>query len=390
MGQKTGWPHMVLSLFKTTDWRFSTRVSSISFSPGPLLLPTGTLASSSLHRSSISSAAPQVRQILTLMRDTDRTRYLESLETLLTNPKIRLHVQVAAAQWLASVSDPILDELSVIQQLDHFAFDCRQPKQSIFSLRRALRRLGRRGNPYPPLVRRALFVTDAWFDLLYSAGELSSMLRTPSLQRQSTLLWWLNGIVQKFPEPIAALLREWWEHEPARKAQLFGWFCRLRSLPDDSAIAILMRDLIQAPPDNHFPEGDPISVLPLLPGLCEKHPTIVSDILSAILDQYFVRHPGGHPFRFAPNEPLSSPDLAKIAQQSPASFLDGMIPALLESVRRSTADNGAAPNPRSLQDATRRGCSSLVLAVPRCVAFARTGDSTRSRSSPRRIGSDAP
>ena len=283
----------------------------------------------------------QVRQILTLMRDTDRARYLESLETVLVNRKIRLHVQVAAAQWLASVSDPTVEELSVIQKLDRFSFDFQALRQSIFSLRKVVRCPVKHDSPYPFLMRRALFESDAWFDLLYSTGELSSVLRAASQQRQSTLLWWFNRIVDKFPQPIAKLLREWWEREPARNTQLCYWFCRLRSLPDDPAIAVLLRDLIRATPDSIFSEGDRISALRLLPDLCVKYPKIVADILRISVDQYFARNPGSHPFGFTPNQSLSVRHLSKIAEKSPASFLDGMIPALLNSIRMSSGDSGA-------------------------------------------------
>ena len=60
----------------------------------------------------------QIRQILTLMRDTEKPRYLRALETVLIDSRIRPHIKHAVAQWLATLDNPMSDELRIIQLLD--------------------------------------------------------------------------------------------------------------------------------------------------------------------------------------------------------------------------------------------------------------------------------
>ena len=132
----------------------------------------------------------QVRQILNSMRDIDELRYLEVLETVLTHPKIRTHIKHAVAQWLASLDSATQDELKVIQQLDD------------------------NGEEFPVLMRKALFASESWFDLLNEDGQLPSILATASEQRRRDLWWWLSRIADKRPEPIAATLEKLVEARP--------------------------------------------------------------------------------------------------------------------------------------------------------------------------------
>ena len=90
---------------------FFTRVFSITFLRASSLYRIMTLLVFSLQQNNILFRRTQVRQILTLMRDSDQPRYLRSLEKVLTHPAVRLHVKLAVAQWLASINDPSVDEL---------------------------------------------------------------------------------------------------------------------------------------------------------------------------------------------------------------------------------------------------------------------------------------
>ena len=58
----------------------------------------------------------QVRQVLSYLRDADRTQYLEELRSLLSDDKIRVHIKDLAFALLAEVSDPTDDEWAIWQQ----------------------------------------------------------------------------------------------------------------------------------------------------------------------------------------------------------------------------------------------------------------------------------
>ena len=259
----------------------------------------------------------QVRQILTSMRDTDRRRYLEALETVLTDPRIRLHIKHAVAQWLASVDDVTLGELEIILGLDD------------------------EGEEFPVLIRKALFVSESWFDLLNDAGYISNMLRTAEGPRLPTLLVWLGNIADKRLGPVVTLLDNWLNDDPECNQQLIRWFGSVHPMPADRALTALLRDVIRSGPGNLFLEGRWRRVVGLLSGLCELHPVACSEILRTLFAKWFENNPGKHPFSLHEAREINTHDLAELAQKAPAVFLDGMIPALVKSVQIALNKNSS-------------------------------------------------
>ena len=259
----------------------------------------------------------QVRQILNSMRDIDELRYLEVLETVLTHPKIRTHIKHAVAQWLASLDSATQDELKVIQQLDD------------------------NGEEFPVLMRKALFASESWFDLLNEDGQLPSILATASDRRRRDLRWWLSRIADKRPEPIAALLRNWWNRDPTRTDHLTEWFGSVHPMPADSSLIALLCDVIDSAPSNLFLEARWQRMVGLLPGLCETEPRASSKILRTLFNQWLAHYPGKHPFTYHEAERIDTSDLADLAGKVPAVFLDGMLPTLVESVRIDSKENSS-------------------------------------------------
>ena len=251
----------------------------------------------------------QVRQILTSMRDIDKPRYLETLTTVLTHPEIRFHIKHAVAQWLASLDSATRDELNVIFLLDDD------------------------GTEFPVLMRRALFASESWFDLLNEGGELSSMLGTAAEPRIRCLLRWLSEIAYKRPGPVAALLKNWWDLDVARAEQLTEWFGFVRPMPADRALITLLHTVIRSAPGDLFLEDRWERMVMLLPRFCEAEPAVSSEILRELFTQWFNRYPGEHPFTYREAGEIDKHDLSDLAEKAPAVFLDGMIPTLIESVR---------------------------------------------------------
>ena len=251
----------------------------------------------------------QARQILTSMRDIDKPRYLEVLETVLTHAEIRTHIKHAVAQWLASLGSATRDELKVIQRLDDD------------------------GEEFPILMRKALFTSESWFDLLNEDGKLSNMFAIASERRRWNLRWWLSRIADKRPEPIATLLRNWWNHDSTRTDYLTEWFGSVHPMPANSSLIALLRDVIDSEPRNLFLEARWQQMVRLLPGLCETEPRASSEILRTLFNQWLAHYPGKHPFTCHEAERIDTSDLADLAGKAPAVFLDGMLPTLVEFVR---------------------------------------------------------
>ena len=258
----------------------------------------------------------QVRQILTSMRDTDRSRYLETLTTVLTHSRVRFHIKDAVVHWVAAIDSATRDELKVIQQLDDA------------------------GEEFPALMRRALFVSDSWFDVLNEGDELSSMLGTAEGARLGCLLRWLNNIADKRPGPVASLLRNWWERNSAHAEQLIDWFDFVHPMPADQALITLLEDVIRSAPDKFFLEARWDRIVRLLPSVCEVASAVASDILRGLFAQWFKCYPGKHPFTHSGARTINL-ELVDLVEKHSAVFLDGMIPALRESLEVALNENAS-------------------------------------------------
>jgi hypothetical protein len=261
----------------------------------------------------------QVRQILILMRDTDRPAYLAALKAVLTCHGVRVHIKHAVAQWLSMLDDATRAELSVILQIDDG------------------------GDVFPLPMRKALFVSETWFDLLSDGNELSNILREAPEPRCRQLLRWLGDVADKRPAPIAGILRRWWDGKPGRADSLVEWFSVLRRMPAERALAVLLRDVLRAAPGNAFQNHRRARIEHLLPNLSGAEPEVSAGILQALFAQWFAHHPNTHPFeRHEAQGEVSA--LAALAEELPNVFLDGAIQALVESVHvargRSSCDLG--------------------------------------------------
>ena len=261
----------------------------------------------------------QVRQILTLMRDTDRSRYLETLKTVLIDSRIRLHVKYAVAQWLSILNNPTQQELEIIVLLDDD------------------------DEEFPALMRRALFVSEFWFSLLDRNGQLSEMLETTKQARLHCLLWWLSSIVNKDPRPVSRLMKDWWNHDSRRDRQLAKWFSSIHQMPEDRELVLLLRDIVRSAPGDVLLEDRGRRVTLLLPDICTAEPNISAEILQAFFVHWFEQNPGEHLFSHLGAGSIDILDLENLGKQAPIAFLDGMIPALVKSINIASdgnSDNG--------------------------------------------------
>lgn len=60
---------------------------------------------------------PQVKQVLSYLRDNDPSRYIKELKEFLTNPKIRFHVRLLVINQLAFEENPIDEERQTVKQI---------------------------------------------------------------------------------------------------------------------------------------------------------------------------------------------------------------------------------------------------------------------------------
>ena len=257
----------------------------------------------------------QVRQILTLMRDTGRPRYLEALTSILTTPNIRFHIKLAVAQWLATLDNVTVEELRVIQMLDDD------------------------GAEFPVLMRKAIFTSESWFDLLNDIGELFNILEKLEKPRRRQLLVWLSRIVGKRPRSVAEFLKNWWDSNPARRDEIIEWFDFVSPIPVDQVLTALLYDVVRSAPENFLSRIKWNKIVAHVLDLCVVNPEASSNILQLLFAEWFKRNPGKHLFAHDGMGEIDLLDLDRLAEKAPPVFLDSMIPALVNSIQIAVSNS---------------------------------------------------
>jgi len=250
----------------------------------------------------------QTRQILEVLRSMDRPRYLRELKGVLSSKAIRYHIKNVVALWLATLRDPTLDELQIIQGLDTTS------------------------NTLPLLVRDAMLGSVGWFDLLRANGRVSAELSGAVDSRLESVLNWLERIAGERPTEVAALLDEWWGNDLARAQRLLSWFRFVSKSENDAPLLALCERVIRFAAGSRSEELLGKNSM-LIPKWVAERGEDGVPILRALFDAWFENHPGRHPFEHDLVKHIDDHWLGEVAETSPKVFLDGAGRALAQSLK---------------------------------------------------------
>lgn len=292
----------------------------------------------------------QIRQILEVLRQYDRDRYLAELNGLykvsiayscakktieaLPKPiksskilsnfkdsKIRYHIRIAIAKWLGSLKDPIEQERQLGLSLDSS------------------------GKGFSSLARSILLGSAGWFDVHAPSGWLISTLNGSDEQKRNAVLWWLLRIAHERPESVAGILREWWGGDPERAIELLQHSHQIttKDTGDEiEPIETLFCDLIDSEPEGFFSNKTAQNRDFILDTWVNENATRGSKVLKAYLNYWFKAHPGDHPFSRDHFSDLDMHSLSEAAKKSPSEFVFGFLDALNKSIDiiQERKDNG--------------------------------------------------
>lgn len=262
----------------------------------------------------------QVRQILENLRQVDNARYLCELRSVVGNPKIRYHIQVAAAQWLGSLNDPAPEERDIVLLVDTTT------------------------GPIPALVRYAFFASPGWFDRLQVDGWVPKQLLGANTERADTVLWWLSSIASERPVEVAGLLDKWWGGDPERAKRLLNWFGFVkRQKPDDTLVDLCARVTRSNPPGMFEGRGQTHRDLLLHTWAGENYHG-AEKVLKAYFEAWFEAHPGLHPFERDEFRDLDAHSLGELAKKAPEVFIEGTIEAFIRSIDSIALKNSNGTN----------------------------------------------
>jgi hypothetical protein len=128
----------------------------------------------------------QVRQILAYLRSQDTGRYLEELEFVLGEQRVRFHIKRVVLQWLSSSRDPWLQEWELLQQV-------RSEHSELYSH-----------------VTNTVAAMPSWFDVLENAHFFDACLASEEDARVNEAIWMLSlhPIKEARSDRVAAILRK--------------------------------------------------------------------------------------------------------------------------------------------------------------------------------------
>ncbi|WP_277057927.1 ATP-binding protein [Trichlorobacter lovleyi] len=251
----------------------------------------------------------QVRQILTMYRQTAQAAYLRQLAELLNSPAVRYHLKDAIMRWLGGLDQMSEAELDVVLTLD-------TPKEQM-----------------PPLVRMAIHPQVALLPILLRRGLIARWLTASSEGRRNDTLNILRNGAKLFPAESAQALRTWWSGDAARGQLLLGWFSWLHEMPPSPDLLDLNVDLIRSKPEGLLERA----------GLYDRHsmsawlkhdPVAAGTLLRTWFEVWYDTFPEGHPFERGEQSDLDYHWLGELQKKSSVIFLEATIPAFIEAIRR--------------------------------------------------------
>lgn len=251
----------------------------------------------------------QTRQILVMLRQDNRPRYVRELREVLNSKHIRYHIKVVVAQWLGSLADPLQDEQNIIDSLDSIH------------------------ESFPLLVRYAFLASPGWFDKLYRDGWILTNLVGDIPERTEYILWWLSKIAGDRPTEIAKLLNDWWGNDADRGDRLLGWFGLVRRNKPDTALTNLCCRVVRSNPPSLFGKSQQKGQGLFLHVWMGGDPAGASEVIKSYFDVWFDAHPDHHPFEQNQFRELDiHHSFNELAKNAPRAFVEGVIGAVIRAI----------------------------------------------------------
>ncbi len=126
----------------------------------------------------------QLRQILTLLRDEDPAKYLETLMDLLTSAKVRFHLQHLALQMLGHADPPTADEATFV--IDLLGDDYWRDHVSV----------------------QVLVGRTAWFDVLHQRGMVRQWFASTDASKQKLALYLMQWTIDSRGEEVHSIMTD--------------------------------------------------------------------------------------------------------------------------------------------------------------------------------------
>lgn len=251
----------------------------------------------------------QTRQILSLERELETTRYLDDLQAILSDTRIRPHIRETVVRWLATVPDPTFGEWELIAR---YAECDRVPRKA----------------------STVIFARRSWFELLRTNGLLDVWLACDG-DDLSWALDFLRSVAPVAPVEVAVEIDSFLERRPDRVRDAFAALRYIAPKTDARPLAdSLIAALNHAGLDDWESDGNDWDDY-YAPWI-EPAPQEAARIFGALLSHWFRLNPEGHPFKNRYEDGGSAVYwLKELAEAAPLAFLEQVLPFMRVAMDRT-------------------------------------------------------
>lgn len=292
----------------------------------------------------------QTRQVLTYLRDQDFTRYLEELQTILGEPRVRLHIKDLAFAVLANVDSPLEQEWLLWQPLI-------QPMLDAF------------GNDAPgtadKLIRlswRHLFLSTTWFKFLAKKGVVADWLKRAKLT-QVTVRWvrihvrQSQDIVARILEPYMNCQDDW----PARLRSIVVWSDQTNRQFFELTLRLIDNGVLDKA---RGPVAENSTFWSLFYVLGKERPSWVPEVIAHRLDRRLaVLAKNGVSLdadSLSENDQFAETPIREAAENAPDEFVQHVLPVILKISAQAVLPDNKPPKRDSVWPGLFKGKSFSV------------------------------
>lgn len=244
----------------------------------------------------------QVRQILTYERDRDRKSYITTLQKLLSEPKVRLHIKKLALEWLSQLEDPQKDELQLLETLLNDAV------------------LG-------PHAFAALWENVSWFDLLQRLRAWEKLLTNDRWSNGCIRMLSLGRMMEMRSAVIAGLLAPYRKDMPNWRERFMALF-QFGQVHHSREMFDLTLSLVD---DGFFDDLSSRDNL-IVHNLCEHRADYAVEFIAKYLDRLCaIAQNAGETNPFSDNEKkraIRDHEIRAAAEKAPLLFIQQIAPRL--------------------------------------------------------------
>ncbi len=266
----------------------------------------------------------QVRQVLLHRRDLSPQDAWRDMDAILNDDDIRVHLKIIVLALLGDLDDPTKEEWDLLEPLLE--------------------------SPLSDYAGRSIFGSASWFDLLDSDGIVGGWLNGDNEALINRAIWLLHGVLRSRADRAAELIAPFLGRSESWKQRLVS-VVRASDLAASRKLFDLALNLVKAGAMDDALRSDDAMAQPwhLVHTLAGKNPEWACELIAACCDRLMALALADHntnPFAgMMGRQGSETLAVREAADGAPRTFIELMLPFLVDVLERSTDKDGNLPWP---------------------------------------------